>query len=306
MSTPISEPISIAPQANLALYGALDDILAQAIEDGDAETAALVNQYLPGAVEYPGWSNELREIFGPAQPSGANVGVTVAATLNGILESDARLLTAPGHGQSDLYHRRSHPLRCCRPRGRNATCSVTWLRWPARRRSANPPDLNGQGCSSLCSANAFTGGRTGLQVIQSAADEDWVKDIIAAVPQCSTSVVTSGGLECVSIDVEIQSDESLWPTCSPSSTRAIGPMPIPGSSARCTGRPNAFPPTNGGTSGRLSGSARLPPTAAWGSDNGFDSSRATRLLETAVLTSTSPRIRRAAPAGSWSTKASST
>ena len=71
MSTPISEPISIAPQANLALYGALDDILAQAIEDGDAETAALVNQYLPGAVEYPGWSNELREIFGPAQPGNA-------------------------------------------------------------------------------------------------------------------------------------------------------------------------------------------------------------------------------------------
>ncbi len=67
MSTPISEPIFTAAQANLALYGALDGILTQAMQDGNVETAVLVNQYLPGSIEYPGWSNELREIFGPVQ-----------------------------------------------------------------------------------------------------------------------------------------------------------------------------------------------------------------------------------------------
>ena len=206
MSTPISEPISIAPQANLALYGALDDILAQAIEDGDAETAALVNQYLPGSVEYPGWSNELREIFGPAQPSNANIGETVAATLNGILESDAGLLTAPDLANLIYVIGALTHFDAADPVG-NADLFRGVVALAGEEEISESARLERAGLFVAMLGDRLYGWQDWPQVIQSAADEDWVKDIIAAVPQCSTSVVTSGGLECVSIDVEIQSDD---------------------------------------------------------------------------------------------------
>ena len=183
-------------------------------------------------------------------------------------------------GQPGLRHRRPHPLRGCRPRRQRRPCSPRRdLRWPAEEEISEAARLElARAVPRYARRPHFTGGRTGRRSSSTAADEDWVKDVIAEVPQCSTSVVTVGGLECVVHRRRNPSrTQSLWPTCSPSSTRATGPRPTPGSSARCTGRPNAFPPTNGGTSGKLSGSARLPPTAGWGSDNGFDSSRATRL-----------------------------
>jgi hypothetical protein len=206
MSTPISEPISIAPQANLALYGALDDILAQAIEEGDAETAALVNQYLPGAVEYPGWSNELREIFGPAQPRGASIGETVAATLNEILASDARLLTPPDLANLIYVIGALSHFEAADPGG-NASLFRDVISLAGEEEISESDRLERAGLFLSMLGEGLYGWQAWPQVIKSAADEDWVKDIIAAVPQCSTSVVTSGGLECVAIDVEIRSDE---------------------------------------------------------------------------------------------------
>src|SRR5690349_4388567 len=91
MSSPVSEPTFTAPQANLALYGALDDILTRAMEEGDAQTAVLVNQYLPGSIEFPGWANELREIFGPAQTDDSSIAGAVSEALNAVMANFATL-----------------------------------------------------------------------------------------------------------------------------------------------------------------------------------------------------------------------
>lgn len=206
------QPTLTAPQANLALYGALDDILIQALggddpETGDPETAARVNQYLPGAAEHPGWAQELRDIFGPVEPTDAEIGDTVAAALDAVLANGRDALTIP-----DLA---------------NLVYAVGAL---VHFDAANPLDNSGRFVQVLALAgtgieeaerleraglflydedngllNTLSGWQAWPSVIQTAAANGWVEPIIASVPQCSTSVVTVNGLECVAIDTEATS-----------------------------------------------------------------------------------------------------
>lgn len=206
MTSPQSETFT-APQANLALYGALDDILAQAIEDGDAETAVLVNQYLPGAIEHQGWSNELREIFG--QPNNSNIAETVTAALNAVFANGAEALTIPDLANLIYVVGALGHFDAANPVG-NAGLFTNVLALAGIEGISQERRLEMAG-AFLNDDEGLLKGLYGWQawpdVIQTAADNFWVKEIIATVPQCSTSVVTVKGLECVAIDAEIESND---------------------------------------------------------------------------------------------------
>ncbi|MDX1884507.1 hypothetical protein [Mycolicibacterium sp. 120270] len=202
------QPTFTAPQANLVLYGALDDVLTTALRDGDADTAALVNRYLPGSVQYPGWSRQLRELFGPVQQSDdLTIAETVAAALNGVLANGRENLTVPDlanliYAVGALAHIPAADLDGNADLFRDVLSLAVddaFIEERIERANAFLFDEGGL-YYALSGWDAWTG------VIQTAAANDWIMKVIAEVPQCSTAVVTVQGLECVIIDAEITSN----------------------------------------------------------------------------------------------------
>ena len=202
------QPTFTAPQANLVLYGALDDVLTGALRDGDADTAALVNRYLPGSVQYPGWSRQLRELFGPVQQSDdLTIAETVAAALNGVLANGRENLTVPDlanliYAVGALAHIPAADLDGNADLFRDVLSLAVddaFIEERIERANAFLFDEGGL-YYALSGWDAWTG------VIQTAAANDWIMKVIAEVPQCSTAVVTVQGLECVVIDAEITSN----------------------------------------------------------------------------------------------------
>lgn len=200
------QPTLTAPQANLALYGALDDILIQALQSGEPEVAALVNEYLPGAAEQPGWAQELREIFGPVEPSDAEIGDTVAAALDAVLANGRDALTIPDlanlvYAVGALVHFEAADLEANSDRFVQVLALAgTGIEEAERLERANLFLYSQDGL-----LNALSGWQAWPSVIQTAAANGWVDPIIASVPQCSTAVVTVDGLECVAIDTDVTS-----------------------------------------------------------------------------------------------------
>ncbi len=79
MTSSLQEDLTV-PQALLEIYGALDLVVQQRPELGP-----LVDQYLPGASENAGWSNELFSLFAPEVPRLQDVAGSVRSGLERVL-----------------------------------------------------------------------------------------------------------------------------------------------------------------------------------------------------------------------------
>lgn len=203
MTASLEEGITV-PQAMLEVYGALDLLVMQR-----PELASLVDQYLPGASEHVGWSTELYGLFAPDVPRLNDVASNVRAGLEKVLA----VSTNPGLVGDNMI---------TIPDLSNLVYAIGAL---SHIPDADPgdnlygrvlalavPETVAEG-EELAVANEFlanelpklSGYDAWPNFIKSVAGV-YVAELVAAVPQCRTSVVTVNGYESVVIDADLTSD----------------------------------------------------------------------------------------------------
>jgi hypothetical protein len=223
MSTPRDD--LAVPLALLELYGAIDLAVMQ-----NPEAAPIIDQYLPGASENPGWSAQLYGLLAPDAPRLDSVQAAVTAGLTRVL------LISEGQGATD-----EQPITI--PDYANLVYAVGTL----QHLGIEPPDnlyarvlalATPEGISDpLATANEFLNGQMAEQFsgwdswpqfIKDAAAAGYVDSLVADVPQCRTGVVTVNGYESVVIDADCTSntvtfnklrdvmDPQNWPQSYPS------------------------------------------------------------------------------------------
>lgn len=206
--TSSTEPQFTAPRSMLTLYGALDVAVEQAMDVGDAEKVALIEQYLPGAVENRGWSQQLSRLLLTEEARTLDAAPSVNEALSGLLNysrANVGTLTIPDMANV-IYAIGALKNIGVIDTDDNADLAAQVLELAV-------PLGQADGITPLEQANLFlddlgqnfTGWESWPSFIKSAADAGVVLDLIADVPQCRTRVVTVNGYECVVIDAEIVS-----------------------------------------------------------------------------------------------------
>ncbi|OBK70471.1 hypothetical protein A5651_21705 [Mycobacterium sp. 1274761.0] len=201
-----------APLSMLSLFGSLDLAVSQAIESGDAVTATIIEQYLPGAIENRGWSEQLYDLFLPGQQRSTDVGFNVNVALRDLVEYDkthaVSELTIPDLANLVYVIGALKHIPAIADVEANTPVMSEALALAVPPEGLNDEERVSRALTFLNGdlTESFTGWQSWAGFIKKAADDGYVLDLVSKVPQCRTSVVTVNGLTCVVIDADIESD----------------------------------------------------------------------------------------------------
>ena len=174
------------------------------------ELAQIVDLYLPGASANQGWSEEIQTLLLPGTHRVDDVNGAVRSGLERVLA----IASNPDFAEEEAI---------TIPDLSNLVYAVGAL---SHIPEIDPGDQLYEKVLSLALpqgiveerisvANAFLtqklipelwGWEAWPQFIKTAAEENWVMDLVAKVPQCRTAVVTINGYESVVIDADLESD----------------------------------------------------------------------------------------------------